>query len=196
MHWHLERIAIILLSVTVFWAVSIAQVKSSHPQVVLETSMGRIVLELDAKKAPVSVENFLSYVRSGFYDGTVFHRVIPRFMIQGGGYEKSLQEKQTKAPIVNEAGNGLKNLRGTLAYARTPVVNSATSQFFINQVDNAFLDHKDNSDSGYGYAVFGKVVKGLDVVDKISKVSTGAAQNGMADVPLTPVVILSARILK
>lgn len=169
-------------------------VKKGNPKVMFETSLGQIMLELNPQKAPVSVENFLGYVKSGYYNGTIFHRVIQGFMIQGGGFDKNLSQKETKDPIVNEAGNGLKNSRGTISYARTSVVNSATSQFFINHADNAFLDHRDNTDQGFGYAVFGKVVKGMDVVDKIAAVKTGIGANGMADVPVTPVLILSAAI--
>jgi len=171
------------------------QDKKSNPKVTLETSMGQIVLELYPKKAPVSVENFLGYVKTGFYNGTIFHRVIAGFMIQGGGLDKNMNEKETRTPIINEADNGLKNLRGTVVYARTQVVNSATSQFFINHKDNPFLDHRNKTREGYGYAVFGKVVKGMDVVDKIAGVQTGMAQNGMENVPQTPVVILSAKMV-
>jgi peptidyl-prolyl cis-trans isomerase A (cyclophilin A) len=167
-----------------------AQLKKANPRVLMQTSLGDIELELDSAKAPISVENFLGYVNSGFYANTVFHRVIKGFMIQGGGFDKDLVQKPTKAQIKNEAGNGLSNKRGTLAYARTNVVNSATSQFFINHKDNAFLDHRDESDAGFGYAVFGKVLKGLDVVDKIAQVQTGAQ-----DVPVTPVIILSVKVL-
>ncbi len=172
------------------------QDKKANPRVMLETSMGQIVLELYPQKAPVSVENFLGYVKTGFYNGTIFHRVIAGFMIQGGGLDKNMNEKETKAPIINEANNGLKNLRGTVVYARTQVVNSATSQFFINHKNNPFLDHRDKTREGYGYAVFGKVVKGMDVVDKIAGVQTVTAQNGMENVPKTPVVILSAKVVE
>ena len=171
-----------------------AQSKKHNPRVILNTNMGEIELELYPAKAPVSVQNFLSYVKSGFYNGTIFHRVISGFMIQGGGYDINLNRKTVKAPIVNEAGNGLKNYRGTIAYARTNVINSATSQFFINLVDNHFLDHKNNTPSGFGYAVFGKVISGMKVVDKIGRVKTGIVK-GMRDVPLKPVVILSAKIV-
>jgi peptidyl-prolyl cis-trans isomerase A (cyclophilin A) len=173
----------------------LVQAGSKNPQVLLKTSMGDIQIELFPDKAPKSVENFLAYVKKGFYNNTVFHRVINNFMIQGGGFDKDLNEFETEAPIVNEAGNGLTNDRGTLAYARTNVVNSATSQFFINHKDNDFLNHRDNSAQGFGYAVFGKVVKGMDVVDKIATVKTGN-KNGMGDVPVTPVVILSATLIE
>ena len=155
----------------------------------LETSLGSITLELDEKKAPKSVENFLAYADAGHYDGVVFHRVIPGFMIQTGGMTPDLSQKPTRAPVVNEAQNGLKNLRGTLAMARTADKDSATSQFFINLADNAFLDHGSRD---YGYAVFGKVVAGMDVVDKIAAVKT-ATQGMYENVPATPVLIQAVR---
>jgi peptidyl-prolyl cis-trans isomerase A (cyclophilin A) len=154
--------------------------------------MGDIVLELNAEKAPKTVENFLQYVKDGHYDGLVFHRVIPGFMIQGGGFSADMQQKATRAPIVLEATNGLKNERGTIAMARTNVPDSATSQFFINVVDNAMLNA---TGPGNGYAVFGKVTAGMDVVDKIRAVPTGS--RGMhRDVPTTPVTILKASLEK
>ncbi len=165
-----------------------------NPKVIFETTLGNILIELYPDKAPVSVENFIAYVDSGFYNGTIFHRVIGNFMIQGGGFDKDLNRKETREPIINEATNGLKNYRGTIAYARTNVINSATSQFFINVVDNHFLDNRDKTQQGYGYAVFGKVVEGMDVVDKIKKVKTGV-QKGMQDVPQKDVVILSAKVI-
>jgi cyclophilin family peptidyl-prolyl cis-trans isomerase len=164
------------------------------PRVALETSMGRIVIELDRAKAPKTVENFLGYVKSGHYDGTVFHRVIQKFMIQGGGMTADLGEKRSGAPIANEADNGLKNERGTLAMARTGDPNSATAQFFINTVDNKFLNHTAKTQQGWGYAVFGKVVEGLDVVDKIAAVKTGN-KGPYQDVPIEPVTITKASIL-
>jgi peptidyl-prolyl cis-trans isomerase A (cyclophilin A) len=176
-------------------ACAVAGSKKSNPKVLMQTSLGDITLELFADKAPIGVANFLAYVDSGFYANTVFHRVIRGFMIQGGGFDKNLAQKATRPPIQNEAGNGLSNARGTIAYARTMVVNSATSQFFINHVDNAGLDHRDETQMGFGYAVFGRVTQGMDVVDKIAEVSTGS-KNGMADVPLTPVVILSVKVLQ
>ena len=154
----------------------------------IETSLGSIELALDAAKAPVTVSNFVAYAKAGHYDGTVFHRVIRNFMIQGGGFTKDLRQKETRAPIRNEAANGLKNDRGTIAMARTMIVDSATSQFFINHKDNAFLNHTSNDMRGFGYAVFGKVTKGMEVVDKIAAVQTGFA-HGMGDVPVEPVVI-------
>ena len=154
----------------------------------IETDLGTIELELDEKKAPVTVKNFVDYAKSGHYNDTIFHRVIDGFMIQGGGFTADMDQKPTKAPIRNEAVNGLKNVRGTIAMARTMVVDSATSQFFINLVDNAFLDFRNPTPQGFGYAVFGKVTKGLEVVDKIAKVQTG--NRGMhQDVPVKPVVI-------
>ena len=163
-----------------------------NPQVVLETSKGRMVLELYPDKAPVTVKNFLAYVDAKFYDGTIFHRVIPNFMIQGGGFTADMNQKPTNDPIQNEADNGLKNQRGTIAMARTSVPDSATSQFFINSVSNDFLNFKSKSAQGWGYAVFGKVVEGLDVVDAISAVKTGTSGR-FRDVPAEPVVIESAR---
>ena len=164
---------------------------ADNPHVLLTTSLGEIELELDAEKAPISVENFLGYVESGFYDDTVFHRVIPGFMIQGGGFGEGLNQKPTREPIKNEADNGLHNARGTIAMARTQNVNSATSQFFINHRDNDFLD---NGARDFGYAVFGKVVRGMDVVDQIAQVPTGN-RSMMQNVPLTPVKIVSAKKL-
>lgn len=160
--------------------------------VVMETSLGNIEIEVDGEKAPISAKNFLQYVDDKFYDGLIFHRVIKGFMIQGGGFTEGMEQKKTRGMIKNEAGNGLKNLRGTLAMARTGVVDSATAQFFINVVDNSFLDHTDETPRGYGYAVFGKVTSGMDVVDKIRAVPTGM-KDGMDDVPTTPVVIKSVK---
>ena len=163
-------------------------------QVKLTTNHGDILIELDAEKAPLSVANFLSYVRSGHYDGTVFHRVIKGFMIQGGGFEPGMKQKPTREPIANEANNGVKNARYTLAMARTSAPHSATAQFFINTTDNGFLD-RDRSQDGWGYAVFGKVVSGMDVVDKIRGVPTqnaGPHQN----VPVKPVTIRKASLEK
>jgi len=161
----------------------------------IETSQGVIVAELDSQKAPVTVQNILNYVGDGFYDGTIFHRVIDGFMIQGGGFDENMETKETLPPIKNEAGNGLKNKKGTLAMARTTVVDSATAQFFINLVDNGFLDHKDETSSGFGYAVFGEVVEGLDVVEKIGKVRTGNF-HGFQDVPAEPVVIEKVTVVE
>ena len=161
----------------------------TNTTVVMATSEGNIEIELFADKAPISVSNFLAYVDAGFYDNTVFHRVIPNFMIQGGGFETNMNQKTTKAPIKNEAKNGLKNDRGTLAMARTAVVDSATSQFFINVVNNDFLN---NGARDFGYAVFAKVTTGMDVVDKIAAVKT-TTKSGMGDVPATAVMINSVK---
>ncbi len=161
------------------------------PRVVLGTSKGEIVLELDPAAAPATVENFLAYVDAGFYDGTIFHRVIENFMIQGGGFTEAMQQKQTRAAIENEADNGLENVRGTVAMARTNDPHSATAQFFINTVDNEFLNHTEKSMRGWGYTVFGRVVEGMDVVDAIADVETGP-QGPMSDVPTQPVRIEKA----
>ena len=160
---------------------------------IVETSMGTITLELNEEKAPVTVANFIDYAKSGHYDGTIFHRVIDGFMIQGGGFTKEMNQKETKDPIRNEAANGLKNLRGTIAMARTSVVDSATSQFFINLVDNDFLDFREPTPQGFGYAVFGRVTDGLEVVDAIAKVSTGDC-GYYQNVPEKPVVITRVTI--
>ena len=159
----------------------------------IETSMGSITVELDDEKAPITVKNFLDYAASGHYDGTIFHRVIDGFMIQGGGFTKAMDQKPTKAPIKNEAANGLTNKRGTIAMARTMVVDSATSQFFINLVDNDFLNFRAPTPQYYGYAVFGKVTDGMDVVDKIAKVKTGFA-GPHQNVPEEPVVIKKVHV--
>ena len=166
----------------------------SAPRVTLETSAGNIVLELNADKAPKTVANFLAYVKSGHYDGTIFHRVIDGFMIQGGGFEPGMTQKPTREAIENEAGNGLKNEAYTIAMARTPNPNSATAQFFINVANNSFLNFTAPTPQGYGYAVFGKVVEGMDVVDKIKKVKTGN-RAGHQDVPTEDVVITKAEIV-
>jgi cyclophilin family peptidyl-prolyl cis-trans isomerase len=165
----------------------------SNPKVRLETDKGDIVLELDQRSAPRTVENFLSYVNASFFDGTIFHRVIKRFMIQGGGLTEDMETKPTNSPIPNEADNGLKNVRGSIAMARTQDPHSATSQFFINTVDNAFLDHKGKSVQGWGYCVFGKVIEGLDVVDAIENLPT-TARAGHSDVPADPVFIKRATL--
>ena len=162
---------------------------SDNPQVIMETSKGTIVLEVFPDEAPETVKNFLRYVRWGHYDGTIFHRVIPDFMIQGGGFTEDMKRKTTEMPVQNEANNGLKNDRGTVAMARTPDPHSATDQFFINTKGNSFLDHKNTTPQGWGYAVFGKVVKGMDVVDAISGVKT-AKKGMMSDVPVEPVTII------
>jgi len=173
-------------------ALALATPAWAADKVRLATSMGDIVVELDAQKAPKSVANFEQYVKSGFYDGTIFHRVIDNFMIQGGGMTPDMKEKRTLSPIPLESHNGLKNVRGTLAMARTDVPDSATSQFFINVKDNAFLDAA-NSPDGTGYAVFGRVVSGMDVVDKIKQVKT-ASQGMNQNVPVTAVVLKKATL--
>ncbi|MDD1650922.1 MAG: peptidyl-prolyl cis-trans isomerase [Methylococcaceae bacterium] len=168
---------------------------NSAPQVKLQTSLGDVVIKLNAANAPVSVENFLSYVKAGHYDGTIFHRVIPGFMAQGGGFTEKWAQKPTKAPIKNEADNGLKNTRGTIAMARTSDPQSATAQFFINYADNAFLDYKSATPQGWGYAVFGEVVEGQEVVDKMATIPTGSGGPMPTDVPKTPIVIQKATVL-
>jgi cyclophilin family peptidyl-prolyl cis-trans isomerase len=182
-----------LLVLLMLAAAMAAPAGAANPQVTLETIHGTIVIELDAAKAPITVGNFLDYVKGGFFDGTVFHRVIPGFMIQGGGFTANMEQKPTREPIVNESANGLVNKRGTVAMARTPDPNSATAQFFINLKDNAFLD-KAKAQDGYGYCVFGKVVKGMSVVDAIAAVKTGTV-GGFQDVPMQPVVIKKASVV-
>jgi len=172
-----------------------ARNKDGNPVVVMKTSQGTIKIELWEKKAPISVKNFLGYVDEKFYDGTIFHRVIPNFMIQGGGFTKDMKQKTTKAQIKNEAKADVKNERGTLAMARINVIDSATSQFFINVVDNDFLNHRDETARGFGYAVFGKVIEGMDIVDKIRNVKT-TTKGPYSDVPAEPVLIESVRRLK
>ena len=169
--------------------------KGKPPMVKLHTNHGNITLQLDAEKAPATVQNFLNYVRSGFYDGTIFHRVIDGFMLQGGGFEPGMDQKATLAPIQNEAANGLKNEMYTVAMARTSDPHSATAQFFINVKDNSFLDYTAPNANGYGYCVFGKVVEGKEVVDEIRKVKTGT-RNGFQDVPQVDVVISKAEIVE
>jgi cyclophilin family peptidyl-prolyl cis-trans isomerase len=181
----------ILISMMVVLTVSFSAVADENPRVALETSKGKIVLELYADKAPETVKNFLAYVDAGFYDGTIFHRVIPGFMIQGGGFTADMKQKRPQKPIRNEADNGLRNELGTIAMARTQNPHSATAQFFINTVDNDHLNHKSKSTQGWGYAVFGRVVEGMAVVDAISGVKTGAR-----DVPTEAVVITRAKRVK
>ena len=185
----------IMIAILVVLAVSLAagaaDKPAPNPKVVLDTSKGRIVLELYLQKAPETVVNFLSYVDAKFYDGTIFHRVIPGFMIQGGGFTADMQRKPGKGPIKNEADKGLRNDRGTIAMARTGDPHSATAQFFINAVNNDFLNHKAKTQQGWGYAAFGRVIEGMDVVDAISAVKT-TRQGMYRDVPVEPVVIRSA----
>ena len=169
----------------------------SEPQtkVKLTTSLGAITIALNNEKAPISTANFLSYVNEGFYNGTIFHRIIKDFMAQGGGFDTSFKQKTTRAPIQNEANNGLKNTRGTLAMARTNDPHSATAQFFINYKDNSFLNHTGPTPSGWGYAVFGEVVEGMDVVDSMAKQATGN-RGGHQDVPKTDIVIEKAEVVQ
>lgn len=179
------------LAVMLFSGDFLMAANDNAPQVRMETSSGTLVIELDAVRAPVTTENFLKYVDDGFYDGTIFHRVIKGFMIQGGGFDRDFQPKATLPPIQNEADNGLQNTRGTLAMARTGDPHSATAQFFINEVDNDFLNHSGKNPQGWGYAVFGRVIEGLEVIDAISGVATG--QHGPhSDVPQGQILILKA----
>ena len=178
----------ILLAGLLFFAAAAFSQSDSEERVVLETSLGTIVIELDGKNAPISVESFLENVDAGVYDGSIFHRVIPNFMVQGGGFMTEMKEIVTDKNLQNEADNGLKNLRGTVAMARRPDPHSASIQFYINVADNGFLDHTSKSARGWGYAVFGRVLEGMEVADAISKVARGAS-----DVPKVPVVIESVK---
>jgi peptidyl-prolyl cis-trans isomerase A (cyclophilin A)/peptidyl-prolyl cis-trans isomerase B (cyclophilin B) len=184
----LGAICALLLSSTVAVA--------ANPQVELKTNLGTITVELYPDKAPQTVKNFLGYVQSDFYTGTIFHRVIPGFMIQGGGFSQDFAQKPTRDPVQNEAANGLTNETGTIAMARTPNPHSATAQFFINVADNAFLNHTAPTARGYGYAVFGKVVKGMDVVNRIAQLATGPRGPFPQDVPQQEVVIKEARLVE
>jgi peptidyl-prolyl cis-trans isomerase B (cyclophilin B) len=179
--------------IKIYHLVEEAIMAEPNPTVTIATSMGNIRIELDAEKAPITTKNFLDYVADGYYDGLIFHRVIPGFMIQGGGMDPQMKQKGTKSPIKNEATNGLKNKNGSIAMARTNVVDSATAQFFINVKDNDFLDHRSTSADAFGYAVFGQVIDGMDVVQKIEKVKT--RNSGMhQDVPVDPVLINSVKL--
>jgi len=195
-----KSILIVLFSLFFFCSQN-SFANEASPKVRMSTTFGDIVLELNSARAPQSVENFLNYVNSGFYDGTIFHRVISNFMVQGGGFGKELDsrrqfvKKETQAPIKNEANNGLQNVRGTVAMARTSDPHSATGQFFINVVDNHFLDHRSQTMRGWGYAVFGKVVEGMDVVDKIRKVKTGRGGQFSKDVPTETVEIIKVSVI-
>lgn len=168
-------------------------IANAGTKVLMKTTEGNITIELENEKAPLTSQNFLTYVKEGFYNGTTFHRVIPNFMIQGGGFDKNMDVKKTHPAIVNEATNNLKNVRGSIAMARTSDINSATSQFFINVTDNEFLNHQSNSPQMYGYAVFGKVIEGMDVADKISNVKT-TKRGPYSDVPEVAIVITSVEI--
>jgi peptidyl-prolyl cis-trans isomerase A (cyclophilin A)/peptidyl-prolyl cis-trans isomerase B (cyclophilin B) len=168
---------------------------AANPQVELKTNFGNITIELYSDKAPKTVDNFLRYVKDGYYNGTIFHRVIPGFMIQGGGFDKSFKQKPTRQPVENEAANGLKNEVGTVAMARTSEPHSATAQFFINVANNSFLNHTSPTARGYGYTVFGKVTRGMEVVNRIAALSTGASGPFPSDVPREAVVIEEARLI-
>lgn len=189
---------IILLMLLILPTLSFAtenKMSTNQTKVKLSTTMGDIVIELNSEKAPITTENFLAYVRDGFYDGTIFHRVIPGFMAQGGGFDEDFQQKETRPAIKNEADNGLQNNRGTIAMARTPDPDSATAQFFINYKDNGFLNYSSPTPNGWGYAVFGVVVDGMDVVDEMADVPTG--NHGMhQDVPKTNIVIEKAVVVE
>ncbi len=193
----MKKFSLLLLCISLLMCHSAmaASALPSNPRVALETSMGVIVLELYPDKAPISVKNFLAYVRDGFYDEAIFHRVIKGFMIQGGGFTADMSKKRTRPPFKNEADNGLKNRHYTVALARTQDPHSATSQFFINAKDNTFLDHKAKNTNGWGYCVFGKVVEGMKVVDAIESVKT-TTRGSYRDVPAKPVIILKARVVE
>lgn len=186
---------LVLIILVLVQSTAAADLAAVNPRVALVTSKGRIVIELFPQKAPATVKNFLAYVDAGFYDGTVFHRVIPKFMIQGGGLTADMQKKPTEKPVSNEADNTLKNTRGSVSMARTGDPHSATSQFFINTADNDFLDYREKTPQGWGYAVFGRVTEGMTIVDAISGVKTG--NYGMyRDVPIEPIVIEKAQRVK
>ena len=186
---------ILILSLLVLFCTSqFAWAEAVNPRIRLETGLGDILLELDAQAAPKTVENFLDYANKGFYDGTIFHRVIKGFMIQGGGFTPEMTQKPTQKPITNEADNGLENKRGTIAMARTSDPHSATAQFFINTVDNSFLDYKEKSMRGWGYCVFGKVIEGMDVMKKIENMPT-TNKGGHQDVPVSPAIIKKATVV-
>ena len=188
----MKRLISFSLMIFAVMSAGMPAVSAENPKVVLETSRGTIVLELYPDKAPETVKNFLDYVDAKYYNGTIFHRVIPKFMIQGGGFTADMKRKTTRAPIKNEADQGLKNNRGTIAMARTGDPHSATAQFFINTINNDFLNHRSKSQQGWGYAAFGQVVEGMETVDAISAVKTGT-RGGFRDVPAEPVVIKSAK---
>lgn len=187
-------LTLMLFLTTTFSFATENTMSDTQTKVKLTTSLGEIVIQLNSEKAPISAENFLTYVKEGFYTGTIFHRIIPGFMAQGGGFDTDFNQKTVHAPIKNEADNGLKNNRGTLAMARTPDPDSATAQFFINYKDNSFLDHTKPTPQGWGYAVFAEVVEGMDVVDAMADVATGN-RGGHQDVPKENIVIESAEVL-
>jgi peptidyl-prolyl cis-trans isomerase A (cyclophilin A) len=188
----MSRLLLMFMLLAMLPATALSKEKATAlPMVIMETNLGTIKIELYPEQAPVTVDNFRQYAREGFFDGLIFHRVIPGFVIQGGGFEPGMKQRTTRAPIVNEAANGLKNTRGTLSMARTMVVNSATSQFFINLANNVSLDHRGEAPALFGYAVFGKVIEGMNVVDKIASEPTGT-KGQHQDVPLKDVVIIKA----
>ena len=189
------KLMIVLTALVTLVTAGVSLAVDGNPKVEMETSKGKFVIELFPEKAPETVKNFLNYVEAKYYDGTIFHRVIPKFMIQGGGFTADMKQKSAGAPIKNEADNGLKNDRGTIAMARTGDPHSATAQFFINSVNNEFLNHKSKTQQGWGYVVFGKVTAGMDVVDAISAVKTVTRGNSR-DVPSETIEIRSARVLK
>ena len=194
MHILVKLLAILALSLTLNAHASEPQ--ASRPQVEIKTSLGRVVVELYPDKAPKTVDNFLRYVKDGYYKGTVFHRVIPGFMIQGGGFDKAFRQKPTRQPVENEAGNGLKNETGTIAMARTSDPHSATAQFFINVANNTFLNHTAPTPQGYGYTVFGKVIEGMDVVNQIAAKPTGPEGPFPGDVPKETIVIEEIKLIR
>ena len=187
-------VKVVVVCFVVFAMMTAGTARAANPVVIIETNMGNIKVELYEDKAPVTVKNFLQYVDDKHYDGLIFHRVISNFMIQGGGFEPGMKEKKTRDPIKNESSNGLSNLRGTIAMARTPEPNSASSQFYINVKDNKGLD-KNMADDGVGYCVFGRVIEGMDVVDKIKEVETGTVA-GHKNVPTKDVIIKSVKVVK
>ena len=189
-------IALILLVLGIFWLVPLSEKAKEIKVVTFETTMGPIVIELFEDDAPITTKNFLDYANSGFYDGTLFHRVIPGFVIQGGGLEPGMQDKSGNPPIENEANNGQKNLKWSLSMARTNDPNSATSQFFINLENNPNLDHTSETPQGWGYAVFGTVIDGFETVEAIASVSTGSAGNHQEDVPLEDITVQKTRVTK
>ena len=188
-------LSMLLLFTTTLSFATEKNMSDTNTKIKLTTSLGEVVIQLNSEKAPISAANFLTYVNEGFYNGTIFHRIIPDFMAQGGGFDTSFAQKEVHAPIKNEADNGLKNTRGTLAMARTGVVDSATAQFFINYKDNSFLNHTAKNTNGWGYAVFGEVIEGMDVVDKMATQATGN-RDGHQDVPKTDIVIEKAEVIK
>jgi peptidyl-prolyl cis-trans isomerase B (cyclophilin B) len=189
------KLIIVLGALVTLITAGASMAAAGNPKVEMETSKGKMVIELFPEKAPETVKNFLNYVEAKFYDGTIFHRVIPKFMIQGGGFTSDMKKKTGGTPIKNEADNGLKNERGTIAMARTGDPHSATAQFFINSVNNDFLNHKSKTQQGWGYVVFGKVISGMDVVNAISAVKT-VTRGGYRDIPAETIEIRSARVLK